>query len=99
MSTVCPECGFAYERDAVLVEEHRFTWKNYAAVVVVPILLAAGTWLWSGRWGGLFPASLLILTPLVVGLLQARRPKNAVLVSRQCVRMLRRGVVEQQEVA
>ena len=93
---VCPDCGFRYERDAVLVEEHRFTWKNYAAVVVVPILLAVGTGLWSGRWGALFPASFLILTLLLVGLLQARRPKNAGLVSRTSLRILRRGVVQRQ---
>ena len=93
---VCPECGFGYERDAVLVEEHRYTWKHYVGVVGVPILLMAGSWLRSGRLIDPYLVSLAILTPLVAGLWRTRRPRNAVLVSRQNLRILRRGVVEQQ---
>lgn len=93
---VCPECGFAYERDAILVEEPSYTWKYAPAVVCVPILFLAATRLWFGNFDGLFPASFLILTFLVVGLLQARRPKNAGLVSRTSLRIFRRGVVERQ---
>ncbi|MCH7924389.1 MAG: hypothetical protein IIC51_02515 [Planctomycetes bacterium] len=92
----CPECGFRYERDAVLIEEHRYTWKYFAAGVAFPICFAAGTWLSSGNFGGLFPASIPILTLLVVALWRARRPKNAGLVVRTSLRIFRRGVVQRQ---
>ncbi len=56
----------------------------------------AGFSLWSGRFGGLYLASLMILTALVAGLWRAWRPRNAVLVSQQSLRILRRGVVQRQ---
>lgn len=93
---VCPECGFAYERDAILVEEHSYTWKSYAAVACVPILFVVCISLLSGRLGGLLPASFMIPTSLVAGLWRARRPKNAGLVSRTSLRIFRRGVVQRQ---
>ena len=86
----CPECGFEFQRDTIVVEQARVAIRSGA--IVNPILFGAAVIGWlMGRI--VLPLVGLFATLLAVSLWRLRTPKMVFLVSSRELQLLRRGRV------
>lgn len=87
----CPECGFAYQRDATLIEQARLVWKVIGVISAVTFALALLGW----RLGYMLLPSLLISGSLLGASLWRLRSKRRVfLVSNDDLRVLVGGELD-----
>lgn len=89
----CPECGFAYDRHTIVVEQDRLVWKIVGATSGVLLAFVLIMW-WCGYNVGL---SLLIFAGLLIGsALRLRSPKRVAIVDKCAVTMLLGGAIKEQ---
>lgn len=88
----CPECGFVYEREAVMFSQRRRPWKVLCIAHGALLLGAVIVFVWRGV---LSPALALGAVGVVGFGWRLREPKKFILVSRRWLRLLRVSEAEQ----
>lgn len=87
----CPECGFRYDRGAVVVECPRRLWALLTVLSMITFAIGVYIWMQSGQ----FTLFLSTCTLILVGLIRYTRGRRLVHVSEDELRIIRRGATEE----